>query len=864
MTNFSPFPLRRLLLPGLLLLGTLAARAQGVGIGTTTPNASAALDISSTTKGLLPPRMTQAQRNAINPASTAAGLTVFNTTTGVLNTWDGAKWVAALADTTPPPTATFTYTGAAQTYPVPAGVTAVAVDLVGAAGGPANGGGGAGLGGRVQATLAVTPGQVLTIYVGQVGGSPTGGYNGGGTGDNVGGGGGASDVRAGGAALSNRVLVAGGGGGGGYTATTGGNGGGLSAQAGADYSGGGSGGGSGGTATAGGAGGSSYGYTGSAGSAGSGGGGNYVAGGGGGGYYGGGGGAYGSGGGGGSSYAGTGTSAVTHTQGYQGGNGYVTIMPAPPATLPAPFLDASNISGVIRNQTSQQVGANFNIGGNGIVGGNASVGGNMGIGTATPGALLHLYGGQGAGDLLFGRSGISKASSIQVLDDGSFGGGLTFKVHASTGSDNWPTGTSTAMTIRPNGNVGIGTDSPGQKLEVTGTIFSSVGGFRFPDGTILVSGNLTGDITSTGAATSYAGIVPATKGGAGTVSGILKANGSGTVSQAGAGTDYLAPTGSAAGLTNFPTFNQNTTGSAATVTTNANLTGDITSTGNATTYAGIVPATKGGAGTVSGLLKANGVGVVSAATAGTDYAAATGSTAYVQNNATATAQSASFNVSGSGTIGGSSTVGTRLSVGASAPAVAPLNARGAGNAFPATSGTAQSAGLISRLQTSNNLVLDLGGNSSNGAWLQSTDATSLSTNYPLLLNPNGGNVGIGTAAPATRLDVNGNLRLAVRLCPANTSASYTLTAADVAFSIFKVQNGSYVNPLVLPDATAGQVEGQELSILNLATNGTSVSATNTDNTTAVALAAAGATGSHAVKYVWAVAASGSGYWVRVQ
>ena len=48
------------------------------------------------------------------------------------------------------------------------------------------------------------------------------------------------------------------------------------------------------------------------------------------------------------------------------------------------------------------------------------------------------------------------------------------------------------------------------------------------------------------------------------------------------GTDVLAPNGSAASLTSFPTFNQNTTGNAATVTTNANLTGAVISTGNAT------------------------------------------------------------------------------------------------------------------------------------------------------------------------------------------------------------------------------------------------------------------------------------------
>jgi hypothetical protein len=47
----------------------------------------------------------------------------------------------------------------------------------------------------------------------------------------------------------------------------------------------------------------------------------------------------------------------------------------------------------------------------------------------------------------------------------------------------------------------------------------------------------------------------------------------------------LTTTGSAANLTNFPTLNQNTSGNAATVTTNANLTGPVTSVGNATAIA---------------------------------------------------------------------------------------------------------------------------------------------------------------------------------------------------------------------------------------------------------------------------------------
>ena len=47
------------------------------GIGTNSPNASSVLDISSTTKGFLPPRMTYAQM--INIANPTAGLTVYCT-----------------------------------------------------------------------------------------------------------------------------------------------------------------------------------------------------------------------------------------------------------------------------------------------------------------------------------------------------------------------------------------------------------------------------------------------------------------------------------------------------------------------------------------------------------------------------------------------------------------------------------------------------------------------------------------------------------------------------------------------------------------------------------------------------------------
>jgi len=78
-----------------VLLSALFANAiaqNNVGIGTTTPNASAVLDVSSTTRGLLPPRMTAVQRNAINPALSARGLLVFDTDSSAFMFWNGMVW----------------------------------------------------------------------------------------------------------------------------------------------------------------------------------------------------------------------------------------------------------------------------------------------------------------------------------------------------------------------------------------------------------------------------------------------------------------------------------------------------------------------------------------------------------------------------------------------------------------------------------------------------------------------------------------------------------------------------------------------------------------------------------------------------
>lgn len=62
-----------------------------VGIGTTSPNASAAMEVNSTSQGFLPPRMTNTQRDAI--ASPAMGLVVYNTITNCLNFYNGIAWM---------------------------------------------------------------------------------------------------------------------------------------------------------------------------------------------------------------------------------------------------------------------------------------------------------------------------------------------------------------------------------------------------------------------------------------------------------------------------------------------------------------------------------------------------------------------------------------------------------------------------------------------------------------------------------------------------------------------------------------------------------------------------------------------------
>jgi len=77
-----------------LFISSAAMAQDNMGIGTLAPDPSAILEVSSTNKGVLLPRLTSAQKNGI--ASPAQGLFIFDTTTESFWYYDGNQWVEAL------------------------------------------------------------------------------------------------------------------------------------------------------------------------------------------------------------------------------------------------------------------------------------------------------------------------------------------------------------------------------------------------------------------------------------------------------------------------------------------------------------------------------------------------------------------------------------------------------------------------------------------------------------------------------------------------------------------------------------------------------------------------------------------------
>ncbi len=75
----------------ILLTGFSTIAQVGISATNSPPNSSAMLDVSSTTKGLLIPRMTTIQKNTI--ASKPTGLMVFDITLNQFSYWNGTAWI---------------------------------------------------------------------------------------------------------------------------------------------------------------------------------------------------------------------------------------------------------------------------------------------------------------------------------------------------------------------------------------------------------------------------------------------------------------------------------------------------------------------------------------------------------------------------------------------------------------------------------------------------------------------------------------------------------------------------------------------------------------------------------------------------
>jgi len=183
--------MQKLLTSLFLIFFSFFSYCQNIGIGTNTPNASAALEIKDSTKGILIPRMTMTQRNAIqNPAE---GLMVYQTdSTKGFWYWDGNYWQAVINKQTLSSNISsnqmtrigFSYS---TNWVCPSGVTQIVVELWGGAGGGGIGsgpnqnirGGSGGNGGYNKSIIQVIPGNIYPIIIGAGGAGATSMFNGG-------------------------------------------------------------------------------------------------------------------------------------------------------------------------------------------------------------------------------------------------------------------------------------------------------------------------------------------------------------------------------------------------------------------------------------------------------------------------------------------------------------------------------------------------------------------------------------------------------------------------------------------------------------------------------------------------------------
>jgi hypothetical protein len=259
---------------------------------------------------------------------------------------------------------------------------------------------------------------------------------------------------------------------------------------------------------------------------------------------------------------------------------------------------------------------------------------STGNGNTASGEGALLYNTTGNNNTVIGRSALlsnTTGSNNTALGNGAdVGAGNLFNATALgngalvASSNTIQLGNTAVTNVKTSGTLTAGTVTYPNTIGTTGQVLSTTG-----SGTLTWTSISASNLADAG---TLSGTVAIAKGGTGATSATDARTNLGLVigtnvqAPLTAGTDYLTPTGSAAGLTSFPTLNQSTTGNASTAT----LAGNITATSNATlttlsnlnsvgtitsgVWSGtVVSVAKGGTGTstLSGLVIGNGSNALS-------------------------------------------------------------------------------------------------------------------------------------------------------------------------------------------------------------------------------------------------------------